>query len=61
LGATKKFIREKVGADCKNSTADVRALQQVLIAAGEVIKGGDNGKWGKDTAVALQSFESSGQ
>jgi hypothetical protein len=59
MGATKKFIREKVGADGKNSSADVRALQQLLIAAGEIIKGGDNGKWDKDTAAALQSFQTS--
>jgi hypothetical protein len=57
MGATKRFIREKVGADCKNHLADVKAVQQLLIAAGECIKGGDTGKWDENTAAALKSFQ----
>jgi hypothetical protein len=44
MGATKKFIWEKVGAASKNNAADVKAVQQLLIAAGETIMGGDTGK-----------------
>ena len=61
MGETKKFIREKVGAESKNHTADVKALQQLLVAAGETIKGGDSGKWDNNTAAALQSFQMSMQ
>jgi hypothetical protein len=57
MGATKKFIREKVGTEGKNHSADVIALQQLLIAAGETIKGGGGGKWDHNTAAALQSFQ----
>jgi hypothetical protein len=57
MGATKKFIWENVGTGSKNNAADVKAVQQLLIAAGETIKGGDSGKWDDNTAAALQSFQ----
>jgi hypothetical protein len=57
MGATKKFIWEKVGTGSKNNAADVKAVQQLLIAAGETIKAGDKGKWDDSTVAALQSFQ----
>jgi hypothetical protein len=60
-GRDEEIHSRKAGAECKNNSADVRALQQLLIAAGEIIKGGDSGKWDKTTAIALQSFQTSVQ
>lgn len=56
MAGTKKFIRSSVGVGGKNDREDVRAVQQLLIAAGEVVKGGDDGGWGNNTLAALESF-----
>src|SRR5438445_5182611 len=56
MAGTKKFIRASVGVGGKNNPDDVRALQQLLIAAGEVVRGGADGRWGDHTLAALKSF-----
>jgi hypothetical protein len=43
MAGTKQFITASVGVQGKNRNADVRALQQLLIAAGEKVPGGDDG------------------
>jgi hypothetical protein len=56
MAGTKQFITASVGVQGKNRNADVRALQQLLIAADEKVPGGDDGGWGDNTRNALQSF-----
>jgi hypothetical protein len=56
MAGTKKFIYASVGVGGTNAVADVRRLQQLLMAAGVNVKGGDDGGWGGNTLAALQSF-----
>lgn len=56
MAGTKKFLSQSVGVGGKNRGDDVRALQQLLIAAGEVVNGGADGRWGGGTLTALQSY-----
>jgi hypothetical protein len=56
MAGIKKFIAASVGVGGTNNRTDVRALQQLLIAAGEVVKGGADGGWGNNTLTALKSF-----
>jgi hypothetical protein len=56
MAGTKKFISASVGAGGTNNRDDVRAVQQLLIAAGEVVPGGADGRWGDKTLGALKAF-----
>jgi hypothetical protein len=56
MAGTKKFIKASVGVGGTNNRDDVRTLQQLLIAAGVVIKGGADGRWGDNSLSALQVF-----
>lgn len=58
MPATRKFIEHPVGDKAINKSGDVRALQRLLIAAGETLEGGVDGNWGDKTAKALASFQS---
>ncbi len=57
MAATRKFLSLSVGKGQKNHKDDVRALQQLLLAAGEVVPGGADGGWGDKTLGALTSFQ----
>jgi len=57
MAATKKFIRARVGDKGANGPRDVLAVQQLLVAAGEQVPGGADGKWGSNTAKALDLFQ----
>ena len=57
MTATIRLIDHPVGADVHNRPSDVKALQQLLIAAGTHIPGGDDGGWGKHTAAALEQYQ----
>jgi hypothetical protein len=46
-----------VGAGGVNFGEDVAHLQQLLIAAGETVPGGADGRWGTGTAGALKRFQ----
>ena len=56
MAGTKKFLSGSVGVGGKNRGDDVRSLQQLLIAAGETVNGGADGRWGGGTLTALQSY-----
>jgi hypothetical protein len=56
MAGTKKFISASVGVGGTNMWADVRSVQQLLIAAGVPVPGGDDGRWGGNTLTALQTF-----
>lgn len=53
---TRKFIGATVKAGRKKNN-DAKAVQQLLIAAGEVVPGGADGDWGNKSATALESFQ----
>lgn len=57
MAAIKNFINKSVGEKGVNQKSDVKKLQQLLIAAGETVTGGDDGVWGSNTAKALESFQ----
>jgi len=56
MAGTKKLIRSSVGVGGDNDRQDVKAFQQLLMAAGEYVKGGDDGRWGDGTLGALRSY-----
>src|SRR5258708_5543633 len=60
MGAAVKLIASDVGDGGVNHKLDVKALQQLLVAAGENIRGGVDGKWGPATRDALNSFQTKG-
>src|SRR5690242_1692514 len=55
MAGTKQFITGSVGVGGRNASVDVRALQQLLIAAGTDVIGGADGGWGNNTRDAIQS------
>src|SRR5690349_14417779 len=55
MAGTKQFITGSVGVGGRNASIDVRALQQLLIAAGTDVIGGADGGWGNNTRDAIQS------
>jgi hypothetical protein len=57
VAPTRKLLSLSVGKGQKNIKNDVRVLQQLLLAAGEDVPGGDDGGWGDKTAGALASFQ----
>lgn len=58
MACTIRLIGGTVGAKGANRWADVRKLQDLLIAAGIPVKGGADGHWGDGTRTALgQAFE----
>jgi hypothetical protein len=63
MPATFEFIsrtvgdKNSVGVKATNRRSDVKALQQLLMAAGETVEGGDDGGWGQKTGDALESFQ----
>jgi hypothetical protein len=57
MATTRNFIEHPVGDKAVNRPRDVKALQRLLMAAGEIVKGGDDAKWGDSTASALESFQ----
>ena len=56
MAGTKKFLAQSVGVGGKNRGDDVRTLQQLLIAAGQVVNGGADGRWGGGTLSAMQGY-----
>jgi len=53
---TRKFIGATVKLGRKKNN-DAKVVQQLLIAAGEVIPGGADGDWGNNSAKALEKFQ----
>ena len=53
MAGTKQFITGSVGVGGRNASVDVRALQQLLIAAGTEVKGGADGGWGVASDISL--------
>lgn len=53
---TRQFISATVKAGRKKNN-DAKAVQQLLMAAGEVVPGGADGDWGDKSATALESFQ----
>lgn len=56
MAGTKKLLSQSVGVGGKNLGDDVRSLQQLLIAAGQVVNGGADGRWGGGTLTAIQGY-----
>ena len=57
MTAAIRLVNQPVGADVHNHVSDVKALQQLLMAAGIHVPGGDDGGWGKHTATALEQYQ----
>lgn len=57
MAATIKFTTQAVGDGLQNHHQDVKAVQQLLIAAGIPIHGGDDGRWGHATKDALFEYQ----
>lgn len=57
MAATIKFTAQAVGDGLHNHKGDVKAVQQLLIAAGVPVRGGADGGWGQHTKDALTSYQ----